>query len=189
MEEASLDFPLWVRITHFFNFLFLSLLVRSGIEIIGAHPRFYWNNDCEPGSEWLDFLKKKMPGNKLWIAEDEIKPLNSWMALPGQNNLGIGRHWHFWSVCGWLITGFIYVGIMLLGPQWDRLIPTSWEIFPQAWDTFLAYASFEIPEHQALFNPLQKLAYFLLVFLSTPIQILSGIAMAPAISGRFPRFT
>jgi hypothetical protein len=29
---------LWVRLTHFFNFLFITLLIRSGIEIIGAHP-------------------------------------------------------------------------------------------------------------------------------------------------------
>jgi len=31
-------FPLWIRLTHFFNFLFITLLIRSGIEIIGAHP-------------------------------------------------------------------------------------------------------------------------------------------------------
>jgi hypothetical protein len=28
----QLGFPLWVRLTHFFNFLFLSLLIRSGLE-------------------------------------------------------------------------------------------------------------------------------------------------------------
>jgi hypothetical protein len=44
-------FPLWIRLTHFFNFLFITLLIRSGIEIIGAHPKFYWNDDCLPGSE------------------------------------------------------------------------------------------------------------------------------------------
>jgi hypothetical protein len=33
-----LDYPLWLRATHFFNFLLLSLLVRSGLEILSAHP-------------------------------------------------------------------------------------------------------------------------------------------------------
>lgn len=188
MEQLSVEFPLWVRLTHFFNFLFLSLLVRSGIEIIGAHPRFYWNDHCEPGSEWLNFLKKKMPRNKLWTAEDEIKPLNSWVALPGGNNLGMGRHWHYWSVIGWLICGLFYVSMMWLSPHWQRLVPASWEIFPRAWKTFLAYLSFEMPQNKGLFNPLQKLSYFCLVYVLTPIQILSGIAMAPAISGRFPAF-
>lgn len=34
-------FPGWLRTSHAFNFLFMTLLVRSGIEIIGAHPKFY----------------------------------------------------------------------------------------------------------------------------------------------------
>jgi hypothetical protein len=45
-----LDYPLWLRATHFFNFLFLSPLVRSGLEILSAHPRLYWKlaADLEP---------------------------------------------------------------------------------------------------------------------------------------------
>jgi hypothetical protein len=34
-----LDFPLWLRATHFLNLHFVSLLVRSGLEILSAHPR------------------------------------------------------------------------------------------------------------------------------------------------------
>lgn len=40
------DFSAAIRITHFFNFVFLSLLVRSGIEILGGHPKLYWNDHC-----------------------------------------------------------------------------------------------------------------------------------------------
>jgi hypothetical protein len=54
-----LDFPLWLRAAHFFNFLLLSLLIRSGLEILSAHPRFYWNDHCTPGSEWVKFTKKQ----------------------------------------------------------------------------------------------------------------------------------
>jgi sulfoxide reductase catalytic subunit YedY len=45
-------FPLAVRLTHFFDFAFLSLLVRSGIEIeiLGAHPKLYWNDHCISGN-------------------------------------------------------------------------------------------------------------------------------------------
>jgi hypothetical protein len=56
-----LDYPLWLRAAHFFNFLLLSLLVRSGLEILSAHPRLYWNDHCTPGSEWLKFTKKQRP--------------------------------------------------------------------------------------------------------------------------------
>jgi len=36
-----LDFPLWLRAAHFFNFLLLSLLIRSGFEILSAKRRPY----------------------------------------------------------------------------------------------------------------------------------------------------
>ena len=129
-----LEFSIGVRLAHFFNFLFITLLIRSGIEIIGAHPKFYLDDDCLPGSEWLKLTKRRMPETGLWTAEDEIVPLNSWIALPGRNNLGLGRHWHFWSATGWLITGAVYVVCLFATSQWRRLVPTSWEIFPNAWN-------------------------------------------------------
>lgn len=189
MEIQELGFPLWIRITHFFNFLFMTLLVRSGIEIIGAHPLFYWNNSCKPGSEWLNLQNKKIQRNELWTAEEEIRPLNSVVALPGKNNLGLGRHWHFWSVTAWLITGFFYVSLLFFTPQWQRLVPTSWSIFPEAWEAFKTYLSFQLPASGNPYNPLQQLTYFLLIFALTPLVILTGILMAPAISARFPGFT
>ena len=44
------DFSAATRITHFFNFVFLSLLVRSGIEILGGHPKLYWNDEASPST-------------------------------------------------------------------------------------------------------------------------------------------
>ena len=46
-------FPAWLRITHYVNFLFMVLLVRSGLQILMDHPRLYWNVHCTPGTEWL----------------------------------------------------------------------------------------------------------------------------------------
>ena len=43
MDE--LGFPLGIRLTHWFNFLFVSLLFRSGLAILSAHPKLYWNID------------------------------------------------------------------------------------------------------------------------------------------------
>lgn len=31
---------------HFFNLFFIFKLIRSGLSILGYHPRFYWNDDC-----------------------------------------------------------------------------------------------------------------------------------------------
>jgi hypothetical protein len=35
----ELDFPAWIRITHFINIIFISFLIRRGIEILGTHPK------------------------------------------------------------------------------------------------------------------------------------------------------
>jgi hypothetical protein len=43
-------FPIWVRYCHFFNFLFLMMLIRSGLSILMAHPRLYFNDHCTRGA-------------------------------------------------------------------------------------------------------------------------------------------
>ncbi len=182
----TLDFPLWLRATHFFNLLFISLLWRSGFEILSAHPKFYFNDDCRPGSEWLKFTKKKMPEHELWTSRDEEEPFSSWIAMPGHRNLGLGRHWHFLSDIGWLATGIVYIVLLFTAGEWRRLVPTSWAIFPGAWHSLLSYLSFHLVVTPGTYNPLQQLAYFSVVFLLAPFTILTGLAMSPSIAARFP---
>ncbi len=53
--DAAIWFAAWIRITHYVNFLFLVLLIRSGVQILMDHPRLYWNVHCTPGTEWIRF--------------------------------------------------------------------------------------------------------------------------------------
>lgn len=186
MEVLELGFPAWVRWTHFFNILFLTLLIRSGIEIIGAHPMLYWNDDCTPGSEWVRFTRKRMPADELWTAEDEKQPYSPVVALPGRDNLGLGRYWHFVGLIGWLVTGLVYVVALSTSAQWRRLIPTSWEVFPQALQALTAYLQFQTPPTGDPFNAVQQLTYFGVIFILSPLQIATGVAMSPAVAGRWP---
>ena len=71
MTGIELGFPIWVRATHWFNVLFMTLLIRSGIAILAGHPMLYWNQDCRPGSEWLKLSRKQMPKDRLWTSKDE----------------------------------------------------------------------------------------------------------------------
>ena len=181
-----LDFPLWLRAAHFFNFLFLSLLVRSGLEILSAHPRFYWNDHCTPGSEWLKFTKKQRPKDRLWTASDEETSFPSAIALPGHQNLGLGRHWHFLADFAWLLTGLLYVAMLFVTPEWRRLIPTSWQIVPDAWRAMLSYLSIHIVEASGTYNALQQLTYAAVIFFLAPFSMATGVAMSPAVAARFP---
>jgi sulfoxide reductase catalytic subunit YedY len=181
-------FPLWVVFTHYINLIFIVLLIRSGIQILGAHPRLYWNDGCDPDRAWLNLVKTKVPKDTLYTSMDDEVPVTLWLALPGRDNLGLGRHWHFFSVIFWVLNGIVYWVLLFLTGRWTTLIPTSWSIFPRAWRTFLTYITFHIPpasEFRPL-DPLQQLTYAAVVFLLAPFMLATGAAMSPAIEARFP---
>ncbi|MGZ4090364.1 MAG: hypothetical protein ACXVNO_06565 [Bacteroidia bacterium] len=48
--EFPVGFPMWINLSHWVNFFFLVLIIRSGLSILVDHPRLYWNNGCEPES-------------------------------------------------------------------------------------------------------------------------------------------
>ncbi len=196
MVEGALSYPWWLRITHWFNFFFMILLFRSGYELIMTHPRFYWNDDAEPGEEWVrvgdeprstEFDKEVIDGEDLWTAEDEIDPPSALISLPGRDAVGMGRHWHFWGAIGWMLCGLLYVGGLAISGEWQRLVPTSWAIFPQAGEALLSYAQFQIP-HVEGYNALQQLTYFSVVFLLSPFMIVTGLLQAPAFRAHFPKW-
>jgi methionine sulfoxide reductase catalytic subunit len=183
------DFPYWLRFAHFINLIFIVLLIRSGIEILSALPKLYWHDNATPGKEWIRFTKKKfLPDfkNRVWISLEEEESFPSWLALPGHKNLGMGRHWHFFSIIFWILNGAAYYILLFTSNEWQRLVPTSWSIFPQAFHTMMQYASFNFTVHGNPYDPIQQLSYFGVVFILGPFMIATGAAMSPAIGARFP---
>lgn len=185
---TQLDYPAWLRIEHWVNVLFLTLLIRSGIEILATHPKLYRRNDSRPSTEWARFTRKTMPTDKLYDTLDEEESYSSIVALPGHKNLGMGRHWHFVAVIGWVLLGASYWILLFTTGQWHRYIPYSWSIFPQAWNDILTYLSFKLPPllPDQPMDAVQKLAYAGVIFGLAPFQIFSGAAQSPAVEARFP---
>ena len=165
---VELDFPAWLRITHFINFIMMGFLIRSGWEVLASHPRLYWNNHCTPGSEWLKFTKDKVstvPGE--FTARDDQRRLSPLISLPGNGQIGLGRAWHALVTFIWIANGLVYVSLLFLTGQWRRIVPTSWDIIPQAWESIQIYAGFQIPsiEHFQPYDALQQIMYFTVVFI------------------------
>ncbi len=186
-------FPIWVIVTHFLNIFFLLLLARSGLEVLAAHPKLYWTDDCPPNRAWARFSKKVYApdARRLWTSHDEEEAWSSVIALPGRRNLGLGRHWHFMTVQFWVLTGAVYVALVFSTGYWRYLVPASWSLFPDAIKAVGTYLQFRLaaPLPGEPFNATQKLSYFAVVFLLAPFQILTGAAMSPSVVGRFPRYT
>jgi methionine sulfoxide reductase catalytic subunit len=181
-----LDFPVWLRVAHLLNVIFLTLLIRSGIEILSAHPKLYLNDKSIDGKEWIKFTKKKMPKDRLWTSTDEEEKFSSVIALPGKSNLGMGRHWHFFSIIFWVANGVAYYVLLFATGVWTTLIPTSWSIFPQAISTMFSMASGHLPPSGNPFDPVQQLTYAGVVFVLGPLMLLTGSAMSPAVDARLP---
>jgi len=183
-------FPMWVVITHFLNLFFMLLLFRSGFEVLSAFPKLYWHDDSPPGREWLR-LSKTMHGADSrgpWSSLDEEESWSPLVALPGKKNLGLGRHWHFMSVQFWILTGLVYVVMVFVTGYWHYLIPTHWSLVPDSIRSIGTYLQFELPAKipGEPFEPAQKLAYFVVIFVMAPLQIASGAAMSPSVLARFP---
>lgn len=185
-----LDYPAWLRIDHWLNVLFLTLLLRSGVEILSTHPKLYWHADSAPGTEWARFTRKVMPTDKLYDTLDEEEDYSPLIALPGHKALGMGRHWHFAAVIGWILLGTSYYILLFVTGQWHRYWPYSWSIFAEAWNDIVTYASFNLPPllPGEPLDAIQKLTYAAVIFVLAPFQILTGAAQSPAIEARFPRY-
>lgn len=183
-------FPLWLVLTHFLNILFLTLLARSGIEILSAFPKLYLSDHCPPGREFIRFSKRTFSADaaKPWSSLDEEESWSPAVALPGRKNLGLARHWHFMTIQFWILTGLAYVILLFVDAQWRRLVPTHWSIVPDAFRVIAIYLSGHLapPQPGLPYDAAQQLAYFIVVFVLAPLQVLTGAAMSPALIARFP---
>lgn len=183
------DFPLWLRTTHLLNFVLIGIVLRSGWEIIASLPRFWWRNDCKPGTEWIRFIRRKVPREEgVYTSLMDERTASPLLTLPGKKNIGLGRHWHGLGVTLWLVNGLVYTVLLFGTGLWRRIVPTSWSVFPDAWASLRVYAGFGVPsiEHFQPYDALQMLTYTAVVFLLAPFLILTGIAMSPAVRSRFP---
>ncbi|WP_235738299.1 molybdopterin-dependent oxidoreductase [Nocardioides alcanivorans] len=185
------DFPFWLRAQHLLNFVLIGMLIRSGIEMLSSLPRLWWRNDCAPGTEWLKFTKRELPKEEgVYTSLMDEKSVHPLLSLPGRENIGLGRHWHGLSVMLWVLNGVIYVIVLFATGLWRRLIPTSWDVFPEAWESLKTYLSFDVPDisHFQPYDALQMLGYTFVIFILAPFMMITGVAMSPAVRSRFPRF-
>jgi thiosulfate reductase cytochrome b subunit len=82
----------------------------------------------------------------------------------------------------WLINGVIFIVLLFVTGQWMRIVPTSWEVIPNAVSAGLQYATLDWPTENGWvnYNSLQVLAYFTTVFLAAPLAAITGFRMSAA---------
>ncbi|WP_343213004.1 cytochrome b/b6 domain-containing protein [Arthrobacter sp. H5] len=87
----------------------------------------------------------------------------------------------------WLLNGAVFVVLLFATGHWIRLVPTTWEVFPNALSAAIQYVSLDWPTENGWvnYNSLQMLMYFLTVFVAAPLAAISGARM----SGIWPKNT
>ncbi|MBO8190499.1 molybdopterin-dependent oxidoreductase [Streptomyces oryzae] len=183
--------PAWLGWQHFLNLFLLIFIIRSGIQIIGDHPRLYWTRHSTPGREWFR-VQKPVPSDPLWTAKKDSVALPGQVGLPGlRHSIGLARWWHLGTVTLWLLNGVVFYVLLFTTGQWRLVVPTSWDVFPNAASILIQYLSLDWPTEPAWvnYNSLQQLAYFATVFLAAPLALVTGLGMSPALSTRFRRIS
>jgi methionine sulfoxide reductase catalytic subunit len=187
--DQTTGFPAWARWQHFFNLFFLVFIIRAGIQILSDHPRLYWTRHSTPGRDWFR-IQNPVPEDPLWTAKQDSISLPGQIGLPGlRHSIGLARWWHLGVDVLWLLNGVIFYVLLFASGRWERLVPTSWDVFPSALSVLIQYLSLNWPADGgwAAYNGLQLIAYFITVFVAAPLALITGLGMSPALSMRFRR--
>ena len=159
-----------VRVTHWIHALSFLALLLSGIAILLAHPRLYWGETGARGTPSLIDL-----------------PLPFVLDVPIR---GPGRYLHFLSAWVFVLTGLLYVLSGLFTRHfWKNLVPSKTDL---GWQPIVRVVSSHVrlrrpaEEESRSYNVLQRLTYLAVVFFLTPLIIITGLAMSPAVTSVFP---
>lgn len=133
-------------------------------------------------------MQKPVPDTPLWTAKQDSLTLPRHVGLPGiRHSIGLARWWHLGVDTLWLANGLIFYALLFATSEWRRIVPTSWQVFPDAVSVLLQYLSLRWPADDSwvAYNGLQMLAYLITVFIAAPLALVTGLGMSPALSTRF----
>ncbi|MFL4473095.1 cytochrome b/b6 domain-containing protein [Paeniglutamicibacter sp. MACA_103] len=152
--SAPTGLPWWLGWQHFLNAFFIVLIIRSGWKVrTTQRPEAHWTRNNS------GILKTKTPPVKI--------SLDLWL--------------HLSLDLLWIFNGIVFYVLLFATGQWMRIVPTSWDIVPNAVSSALQYASMDWPLENGWihYNAMQVLAYFTVVSIAAPLAILSGMRMSP----------
>ena len=152
---APVGFPAWLGWQHFLNVFIIVLIIRSGWMVrTNQRPGAYWTRNNK------SVIRTKNPPTKI--------SLDLWF--------------HLSLDAFWVLNGIVFYALIFIAGQWVRVVPTSWDVFPNALSTAIQYASLNWPTENGWvnFNSLQLLAYFTIVFIAAPLAVITGIRMSGA---------
>lgn len=152
-ENAPVGLPAWLGWQHFLNMFLIVLIIRSGLQVRNTErPKTFWTR------------------NNKGLIKTKGKP----------KKISLELWFHLSLDALWVLNGLVFYVLLFITGQWMRIVPTSWDIFPNALSSAVQYASFDWPLESGWtnYNALQVIAYFLVVFVAGPVAVLTGVRMS-----------
>ena len=187
--------PAWIRACHWLIALALLTMIVSGFLILMVHPRLYWGeagNDLMPAIIELPISNNYQPdglARTTTFSNIDGDPVSAYRTFEQFNQNGWSRSLHF--LAGWILvtTALIYVlaGITT-GHVRHNLLPRRRELAASVlWQDLLAHLKIRVTTAGGPpYGLLQRLSYLGVVFVVLPLMVITGLAMAPAVTAAFP---
>ena len=185
----------WVRICHWTLALAVLVLAVTGFIILMVQPRLYWGevgNDLTPALIELPISGNHRPEG--WertavFASGPDAPVSANRTYAIFNQNGWGRSLHFLAAWIFVVTLAGYAFSSLLSGHLRKLLPRLRDLAPRSLAAdltnhlrgTLANAGGGPP-----YGLLQRCAYSAVLFVVLPLMVLTGLAMAPAVTAAYP---
>lgn len=186
----------WVRVSHAVAGLSILTLVFTGVMILLVHPRLYWGNagnDLMPALVEFPFGARYPSAN--WETATPFfdaggSPVTASRVVEPFNQNGWARSLHFLSAWGLVVSGLIYLSLAFArGHMRRHIVPRRTDLSPRAvWRDVADHLRFRIPPASGgpQYGVLQKTTYSFVLFVASPLVVLTGLTMSPAVTAAWP---
>ena len=157
-------------------------------EFLERYPgEYHLPEAAEPGFPWwaqwthfLNFFLMVLIIRSGYQVRTQQKPPAFWTPKRGGKKISINLWLHQSLDILWLANGLIFVVLLFASGHWMRIVPTSWEVFPNALSALLQYMTLDWPVENGWvnYNSLQQLMYFIVVFIAAPLAAITGARMS-----------
>lgn len=198
------------RTTHWLWALALLVLFMSGLQIFNASPYLDASDKSDPQRRVLAFnaaLVDGRPAGTVTIFGHAIRTTHlfaytddglggeaarafpAWLTLPGPQDLAGGRQWHLFFAWVLVVAFAVYLIAAVRRGTLRELVLRPADV-PNMVQMQLYYLRLRPrPPPHGTYNPLQKAAYTLVLFVFFPLLIVTGLALSPGVDAAVPWLT
>ncbi|MDF2799837.1 MAG: hypothetical protein K0R85_2581 [Devosia sp.] len=171
------------RITHWVWAICLFFLLLSGLQIFNAHPTLYVGE--QSGFEFDNSVLAIGAVNSPDGPRGQTRIFPGALTIPSYRDLGTGRVVHFFF--GWVFLGTMlvwFVASLVQGHLRRDIVPGVADLKAAPGD-LVDHARFRLHNNRT-YGPVQKITYFIVLFVLFPLIVLTGLSMSPGLNAAWP---